>query len=250
MRSMTTALIMALMLAGPARTGWAQTADEVLEKSVTAIGGRAALMKLKSRSMTGTIALSTPAGELEGTIEILNAAPNRVRTLIKVDLTSLGAGQLTIDQRFNGTAGYVMDSLQGNRDMSGGQLDNMRTNSFPHPFLSYKEMGTTAKVGGKEKVGDRDAVVIIFEPTTGSVVRTYIDAETYLPLRSVLKVDVPQLGQEVEQSTDFSDYRVVDGVKLPFVLKSSSQVQNYTITLTKVEHNVSIDDTLFSKPAQ
>ena len=250
MKSMTTALIVALMLAGPARAGWAQTADDVLEKSLAAIGGREALVKLKSRSMAGTIALSTPAGELEGTIEILNAAPNKVRTLIKVDLTSLGAGQLTIDQRFNGTAGYVMDSLQGNRDMSGGQLDNMRTNSFPHPFLSYKEMGTTAKLSGKEKVGDRDALVIVFEPTTGSVVRTFIDAETYLPLRTILKVDVPQLGQEVEQATDFSDYKVVDGVKLPFVLKASSQVQNYTITLTKVEHNVSIEQSLFSKPAQ
>jgi len=249
MRSMTTALIMALLLAGPA-PAWAQTADEVLEKSLTAIGGRAALMKLKSRSMAGSIALSTPAGEVQGTIEILNAAPNKIRTLINVDLSSLGAGQLTIDQRFNGTAGYVMDSLQGNRDMSGGQLDTMRNSSFPHPFLNYKELGTTARVGGNEKVGDRQAVVIIFEPTTGPVVRTYIDAETYLPLRSVLKVDVPQLGQEVEQSTDFSDYRVVDGVKLPFVLKSSSQVQNYTITLTKVEHNASIDQSLFSKPAQ
>jgi outer membrane lipoprotein-sorting protein len=246
---MTTALIMALLLAGPA-PAWAQTADEVLEKSLTAIGGRAALMKLKSRSMAGSIALSTPAGEVQGTIEILNAAPNKIRTLINVDLSSLGAGQLTIDQRFNGTAGYVMDSLQGNRDMSGGQLDTMRNSSFPHPFLNYKELGTTARVGGNEKVGDRQAVVIIFEPTTGPVVRTYIDAETYLPLRSVLKVDVPQLGQEVEQSTDFSDYRVVDGVKLPFVLKSSSQVQNYTITLTKVEHNASIDQSLFSKPAQ
>ena len=249
MRSMTTALIMALLLAGPA-PAWAQTADEVLEKSLSAIGGRAALMKLKSRSMAGSIALSTPAGEVQGTIEILNAAPNKIRTLINVDLSSLGAGQLTIDQRFNGTAGYVMDSLQGNRDMSGGQLDTMRNSSFPHPFLNYKELGTTARVGGNEKVGDRQAVVIIFEPTTGPVVRTYIDAETYLPLRSVLKVDVPQLGQEVEQSTDFSDYRVVDGVKLPFVLKSSSQVQNYTITLTKVEHNVSVDQSLFSKPAQ
>ena len=250
MRSTTTALIMALLVVGPARAGWAQTADEVVQKSVTAIGGRDALVKLKSRSMAGTIALSTPAGELEGTIEILNAAPDKVRTLIKVDLSSLGAGQLTIDQRFNGTAGYVMDSLQGNRDMSGGMLDNMRTNSFPHPFLSYKEMGTTAQLGGKEKVGDRDALVVVFEPTSGSVVRTYIDAETYLPVRTILKVDVPQLGQEIEQATDFSDYRVVDGVKLPFRLKASSQVQSYTITLTTVENNVSIDEALFSKPVQ
>src|SRR5213593_1269087 len=77
----------------------AQTADEVVDNSLTAIGGRAALAKLKSRSTTGTITLSTPAGELSGTVETWNAAPNKVRTLIKVDLSALGAGQLVLDQR-------------------------------------------------------------------------------------------------------------------------------------------------------
>ena len=46
-----------------------------------------------------------------------------------------------------------------------------------------------------------------------------------------------------------SDYREVDGVKMPFLLRASSAVQNYTIVITKVELNVPIDATLFSKPA-
>jgi hypothetical protein len=52
----------------------------------------------------------------------------------------------------------------------------------------------------------------------------------------------------VEQTIEFLDYREVDGVKIPFRLAASSSVQNYTITFTKVEHNVRIDETLFSKP--
>lgn len=63
-----------------------------------------------------------------------------------------------------------------------------------------------------------------------------------------VKVEVPQLGQEVEQTTEFLDYREVDGIKLPFRLVATSSVQNYTVTFTKVEHNVRIDETLFSKP--
>ena len=59
---------------------------------------------------------------------------------------------------------------------------------------------------------------------------------------------LPQLGREVEQTTEFLDYREVDGVKLPFQLKSTSSVQNYTIEITKVEHNVPVDEALFSKP--
>ena len=66
-------------------------------------------------------------------------------------------------------------------------------------------------------------------------------------LRAVAKVEVPQMG-EVEQTTEFADFRDVDGVKVPFTIKSSSSAQSFTITLTKVEHNSKIDETLFVKP--
>jgi hypothetical protein len=249
MRALSRPLATVLLLLGTSHVAWAQTADEVVNRCVTAIGGRAALEKLKSRSMVGTITLSTPAGDIEGSIELLNAAPNKSRTLIKADLSALGVGPLVVDQRFDGNTGYAMDSLQGNRDITGNQLDNMRNGSFPHPFLNYKDRGTSAKLSGKEKIGEREAYLLIFEPTSGSVVRQYVDAETYLPMKTIVKLDVPQLGTEVEQTTDYSDYREVDGVKLPFRLKATSAFQNYTITITNVEHNVRIDETLFSKPA-
>jgi hypothetical protein len=243
---LTVASLLLLLLSG--RAASAQTADEVIEKTIAALGGRAAHAKLSSRSTTGTIVLSTPAGEIKGTIETLTASPNKSRSVIKADLTALGAGELVIDQRFNGTAGYVLDSLQGNRDMPPGQVANMRNSSFPHPFLTYKEQGSTATLSGKEKVGARDALVVLVTPKAGSPVRTFIDAETFLPLKNVVKVEVPQLGGELEQTTEFSDFRAVDGVKVPFEIKSSSSVQSFTVTTTAVQHNVKVDEGLFSKP--
>jgi hypothetical protein len=248
MRAVSTRVAVAFLLLASAHVASAQTADEVIEKALTASGGRTAFGKLKSRSASGTITLNTPAGDIEGSIELTNAAPNKTRTLIKADLTALGAGQLVVDQRFDGTAGYVLDSLQGNHDMTGSQLDLQRNSSFPHPFLNYKELGTAAKLIGKEKIGDREAYLLIFEPTSGPAVRQYIDTETWLPVRAVVKVDVPQLGREIEQTMDFFDYREVDGVKIAFRLRATSDVQNFTITLSKVEHNVQLDQTLFSKP--
>jgi outer membrane lipoprotein-sorting protein len=225
----------------------AQTADEIIDKHLTAMGGRAALGKLTSRSTTGTMTLSTPAGEVSGPIEVLNQQPNKSRTLIKMDLTSLGAGPMVVDQRFDGTSGYVLDSLQGNHDITGNQLENMKNSVFPSPFLDYKDRGTAVELGGKEKVGEREAYVLIVKPKSGSVARQFIDAASYLPIKLVLNVDVPQVG-EVEQTIEFSDYRDVDGVKIPFTLKATSPVQSFTIAITKVEHNTKIDGALFSKP--
>jgi hypothetical protein len=248
MRVVSSLVLASLLLVWP-HVARAQTVDQVVDRCVAALGGRAAHAKLRSRSSIGSITLTTPGGDISGSIEVLNATPNKVRTLIKADLSSFGAGQLVLDQRFDGTAGYVMDTLQGNRDITGNQLDNLRNGSFPHPLLNYKEMGATARLGGREKIGERDAYSLSLEPPSGSVVHLYIDAETYLPVKVMVTADVPQLGRELEQTVEFLDYREVDGVKLPFQLKATSAVQNYTINVTKVEHNVRIDEALFSKPA-
>ena len=119
----------------------AQTADEIIEKHLAATGGRAALSKVTSRVSNGTITVTTPIGDLKGTIELYQKKPNKTRTLIKLDATALGGGQIVSDQRFDGTNGYVIDSFQGNRDITGDQLDAMKSGGFPTPFLNYKESG-------------------------------------------------------------------------------------------------------------
>ena len=130
MKAMLRRLVMALLVLGCGQVASAQTADEIVDKVLNAMGGRAAIGKLTSRSTVGTMTLSTPAGEVSGPIEILNQLPNKSRTLIKMDLSSLGAGPMTVDQRFDGTSGYVVDTLQGNRDITGNQLENMKNGSF------------------------------------------------------------------------------------------------------------------------
>ena len=236
------------VLLGSAHAVAAQTADEIIEKHLAAIGGRAALSKLTSRVMAGTIAVSTPAGEFSGPIEIWNQAPNKVRTLINLDLSNVGVGKMTIDQRFDGTMGYAIDTLQGNRDITGDQLEGMRNGVFPTPLLNYKQNGISVELAGKEKVGDRDAFVLLIKPKTGPSAKSYIDATTFMLFRQVVTADIPPVGT-IEQTTDLSDERDVDGVKVAHKIVNTSSVQSFTVTISKVEHNGAIDQTLFSKPA-
>jgi hypothetical protein len=236
------------MLLGTVHTAAAQTAEEIVEKHIAALGGRAALSKLTSRTATGTITVSTPVGELSGPIEVLSQSPNKSRTLINLDLSSVGAGKMTIDQRFDGTAGYVMDTLQGNRDITGDQLEGMRNGYFPTALLNYKENGITLELAGKEKIGDRDVFALIVKPKTGPPMRQYFDATTFSMVRQIIKANVPPVG-EIEQTVDFFDEKDVDGIKVPHKLTATSSAQNFTVTLTKIEHNGAIDQTLFSKPA-
>jgi len=248
MRSSCTRILLAVSILTWARAVPAQTADDVVEKCLTAQGGRTALGKVTSRSTTGKLTVSTQGGDFSGTIEVLNQAPNKVRTLITLDLSSVGGGSLVADQRFDGTNAYATDNMRGDSDVTGSRLENLRNNFFPTPLLSYKERGVQVALGGKEKVADRDAYVLTFTPAAGPASRVWIDAESYLPAKVVVTVDTPETGP-LEQTSEFSDFREVDGVKVPFRLRNSSAVQTFTVTINKVEHNVKIDLALFSKPA-
>ena len=246
MRLIHTGLLLAAFVAGSTAAS-AQTADEIVEKTLTALGGRAALAKITNRSMTGKMVVSTDNGDIPGTIETTLAAPNKMRRLITLDLSQFGAPSATIEQRFDGTTGVVMDSMRGDSTLGGSMLDNLKNGIFPSPLLDYKARDTKILLGGKEKIGDRDVYALSITPASGPVTRLFIDAQSYLPVRSVVTLDIPELGPQ-EQTTDLSDYREVDGIKVAFAIKAASAIQTFTVAFTKVEQNVKLDPGLFTKP--
>jgi hypothetical protein len=233
-----------------AGTAQAQTADEAVEKALAAMGGRAALTKLNTRVFTGTISVSTQGVDIPGTVEMSYKAPNLTRTLMKLDLSTFGGGEMVIDRRCDGKTAFEINSQTGVKDITGNQLENMLNVSFPSPFLNYKQAGGRVDVAGKEKLGDKDVMVLVYTPKIGSVSRSYFDAQTWQLVRLVGKVNVPEAGGEIEQTTDQSDYREVDGVKIPFTLVMSNPVQSVTIRIQKVEHNKPLDDAIFGRVAK
>jgi hypothetical protein len=176
----------------------------------------------------------------------VNEAPNKARTVITLDLSALGAGKMVFEERFDGKTGYVIDSMQGNREVTGNHLDNLRNEMFPTPLLNYKERGETVELGGKETISGREAYLVILRPKSGPALRRYIDAESYLEVRFITTASGQQ--GDIEQTIDLLDQREVDGVKVPFAFKGTSDVQAFSVQVTKVEHNQTIDQSVFSRP--
>jgi outer membrane lipoprotein-sorting protein len=241
-------LLLAVLLAPVLVTHAAtQTVEDVIEKHLTAVGGRAALAKLTSRKATGTITLTTPNGDLTGPVELYSKPPNKVRALIVLDLAPMGTNdKLTLDQKFDGTTGWTLDSLQGNSQITGNQLDNMKSDVFPSPLLNYKASGTKVELLPNETVAGKEAIVLRLTPKVGSVTKVFFDPATYLAFRSTSTINVPTMGGDIEQISEISDYRTVDGLKIPFKRVNITPDRRVTITLTTVEHNVPIDDAMFS----
>src|SRR5262245_6745742 len=134
MRRIQTGFLLAAFIFTAAAAS-AQTADEIIEKTVTAMGGRAALSKITSRVTKGTMTVGTENGDIPATVEITQQAPNKSRRYIVLDLSQFGMGTSTVDQRFDGTSGYLLDAMRGNSALTGSQLENLKNNIFPSPFL-------------------------------------------------------------------------------------------------------------------
>lgn len=232
---------------GSAALASAQTADEIIEKHLAAMGGRDALNKLTSRRTIGTVTISTPNGDVSGPIEIDSKSPNKARAYFELDLSSLGAGKLTVERKFDGIRGWTLDSMQGESEITGSQLETMKAAIFPSPLLNYKAIGMTVDVMPRQPFGGKSALVLKLTPKTGPPVTLLLDPDTYLPMRSSVVVNVPELGGDIEQASELSDYRTVDGIKEAFGIKIVSPAQTAVVKLTKVEHNVAFADSLFIK---
>jgi outer membrane lipoprotein-sorting protein len=247
MRKATLALLLSVLLIPVAAgTALAQTADDVVNKHLAALGGREALSKLTTRHATGTITITTPVGDLGGPADLVMKAPNKAHSSMDIDLTALGAGTMHIEQIFDGKNGYVLNSMQGDTDMPARQVENARNNMFPTMLLSYKEAGITLEMLPASKIDGRGVIGLKATPKVGAPFQLYFDAETYLLSRTVIMVDAPD-GSTLEQTSDSSDYRAVDGVKVAFTVVNTNAQQTVTIKLAKVEHNVPIADAVFVK---
>jgi hypothetical protein len=102
-------------------------------------------------------------------------------------------------------------------------------------------------VRGREKVGDAEAWVVDAVPAEGSPLAFFFDAASGLPLRIDSSRDVGT-GSPVTVQAFFEDYRAVDGIKVPFVLRQVTPMFSMTIRMTEVKHNVTLDEKMFKKP--
>jgi zinc protease len=112
--------------------------------------------------------------------------------------------------------------------------------------VKLKELYPKREVKGKEKVGEREAYLVEAVPSEGGPVKMYFDTENSFLTKVQLDVETPQGTLDVQ--TTFGDYKEVDGIKLPFMIRQVAGVLDFVIKIQEVKHNVPIDDEKFKKP--
>lgn len=224
--------------------GSTPTADQILERYVQAIGGKAALEKVTTRVMKGTLEL-TPSGDtgsiVPGTVEIDGKAPN------KRVVTSNVPGSGADARGYNGASGWYVDPDEGPKDLTGSDLDAIKLDAEFYRELKLKDLYPKMAVAGKATIGNSEAYVVDATLADGSLEKFYFDAQTGLLVRDDSPVVIPDEGKTTQVSL-LEDYRDVDGVKLPFTIRRMRPDGDSTIKFTDIRNNVPIDDAKFEKP--
>jgi hypothetical protein len=217
------------------------TPDQILDKYLQALGGPAALAKFTSLTAKGTYEGFDSVSE-KVPIDIYASAPDQLSTVVH-----LQRGDSV--NTFDGTHGWTAqnDKLMRVLPLAEGDLGAAKMDGsvlFPAGLKKDFKWRT-----GFPAVTINDKPVQIIQDASGGEFGTklYFDKTSGLLVRQVrfMSTAVGIIPSQV----DYSDYRLVGGVKFPYHVVATWTDNQTTVQLTSVQPNVKIDAAKFAMPA-
>ena len=223
---------------------WGQTAEELVAKNIAAKGGMEKIKAIHSLKMMGHY--QDPDG-FQAEVGQESKAPADLRQTF----TLQGMSQV---QAYDGSTGWQIDPFQGRRDPEMLGEDDLRSMSedadFYGPLVDADAKGNKIEYVGHATIDGDDALKLKVTLKNGDIIDYYLDPDTFLEFRTERQQFIR--GSVNLTVTEMGSYKQVDGVYYPFSLTTSSRrdMRNpSTVTLSKIEANVPIDDAAFKMPA-
>ena len=215
------------------------SADDVFSKYIQAVGGAQRLASLTSVVATGMYGGFNTGGS-DVPIEIAARSPNQ-----RTQIVRLPDGDAV--KTFDGRTGWVAEGWRPLplMTLTAGNLEGARLEVLPFFPAGIKEAYSRWQVGAT-MIGDRRVHVLQGVNAGQLPVNFYFD-QSGLLVRT-LRWNRTAVGT-VPTQIDYSDYRDVAGVKLPFRTEVTWTDGQNTIALTEVRPNAAVEAARFAKPA-
>ena len=221
----------------------APPAAQILDKYLQALGGVQRVAAITSLVAKGTYQGYSAEEGKKISVDIYAKSPmqrSQIAHTLNGDLATTYDGNAAYSE-VPGAPVPVL-GLTG-AELEGAKLDALL--SFP---AGIKTMLSDWKVGFPVEIAGSDADVVQGRLTPRSLpVKLYFDQKTGLLVRQVRYTESP-LGRNATQ-VDYSDYRVVNGVKMPFHIVTSWFDGRGDVQLSEIRVNAAVDSAKFGKPA-
>ncbi len=245
--SFRTSPLRALALAGaaltvaaaPAQAQTLPTAEQVVARYVTAIGGEQAIAAQQFRRVQ--MEMSMPAAGMSMTVEMMQARPNKA--VMNIELPGMGS----MRQGYDGQVAWSINPMQGPKILEGKELaDALRQFDFDANMRFSHLFRTMETVGRAEMNGESCVNVRMVTEGGDEVLNCFADDDGLL-VGAVVKSSTEE-GQ-MENTITFHDYRDFGGLKIPTRTSMSVMGQQMEMTIKSMSTDP-IDASVFELPAE
>ncbi len=224
----------------PAQTAGAPSADQVFEKYMQALGGLQQLAKVSSFAGKGTYEGYDTDRE-KFPVEVFAKAPDQRATIVHIR----GGDKIST---YDGRAGWILepDTPAPLISLTAGDLEGARIDALLFFPAQVRQTRSQWRVGAT-MIDDADVQVLEGTDAGKTPIKLYFDKNSGLLVRMVRYTST--VVGPIPTQVDYSDYRPVSGVKMPFKWTTTWVSGQSTTELNEIQANVSIEATRFAKPA-
>jgi hypothetical protein len=218
----------------------AQTADEIVNKNIEAIGGKDKINSVKSLYVEAD--MDAMGNTAPSVTYIVNGKSFR---------NDLDFGGQKISRVVTTTGGWSVNPLAGQAapeampvEQRAAQADEYQIGGF---LFDYAARGYKIELQGKEDVNGVSAHKLHLTGPNGVDATYFIDPTTFLVLKMAYKLSIQ--GQTIEATRAYSKYQKTDaGIVIPFTTELAFQGFSLTSNVKKIEANKDVDAKLFDMP--
>ena len=209
-------------------------AREVFEKYLSALGGREAIAAVKTREIEGE--LIGESGR-HYPLQVLLSRDGYRETIEHTNGSEIFGFDGSVGWGAAGSHSWTLQGAEHGRIARAAEL-------FPAQDLAVS--AAEAKTTERVKTDGVDAFRVVVNRDQSTRVDLDFDVQSGFLLRRTVLSSSP-LGL-YPQETDYADYRAVDGVRVPFIVRRKEVNTRWTEVYRSIKQNVTIDPSVFARP--
>ena len=263
--SLLTLALTAMAADAPSATG-KLTAQQIVEKNVTARGGLKAWQVLQTLAMSGKMDAGgnesptrLAVGIKTGAAALPKRPAEQAQLPFRLELKRGRKSRLEIDFRgdtavqvYDGTKGWKLRPFLNRHEVEPFTADELKAagmqSDLDGPLVDYAQKGTKVELEGSDKVEGNDTYRLKLTFKNGESQHLWVDAKTFLEA----KIDgTPRRldGKMHAVQVYYRNYRTVNGLLLPQLLETKVEGVRQTekIEIEKVIVNPRVEDSRFAK---
>jgi hypothetical protein len=246
-----------IVFSGISSPCFAQSAQTIVDEYVHAEGGAKALAKIQTASITGNL-VDDSTGQ-SGTYSLITKAPDKFYSEIIIEPYRLieayngksawgqdtWAKEVSADPPSDSTgAPHTLTGAVASEWEAAGRYLNSRLADAKKSKFGLQLIGTE-DVGGRKVYHVR----IALSPRVSR--ELFFDVQTHLLIRETIPATAQQQAGSkiaVAEELDYADYRRIDGVEAPYRITLRRAGRSYTVSVSRIEWNVPVNDSVFNFP--